>query len=472
MIRAVCIWLLCCVCNSVSSQDSTILSLGTVLQLVKYNHPIAKQAKLLPLEGEANIRIARGGFDPKLAFSQSKKEYNSSVYYNINETVLKIPTWFGADFGVGMEHTSGTSLNPDDKTPAGGLSFTGITMPVLRNLITDQRRTSLRKAQAMQVGFEQQRNQVLNDLAIEVFGDYINWYAAWQELEQNKIGLALASTRLIAIKEEYLAGSRAGADTVETSIQVQNFNVSLNEAQYKVSKYKLELSAHLWDENLQPVELRESVIPSADGLFFLDSMMQSFPLSSALKQIPEKNPILLELDAGLLSLEYEKRFKKQALLPQLDLKYNILSAGNWDFANSPGQIGQNYTFGATFNTSLILRKERADLALANIKLQSYGFKRQQKEREISQKVKISSAQEKVYSEIYSQYSNIVRDYNKLYELELIRFASGDGTIFLVNTRETKLLEAKQKNISFFQKWKTSQVEYLFFSGVLWQFLDY
>ena len=49
------------------------------------------------------------------------------------------------------------------------------------------------------------------------------------------------------------------------------------------------------------------------------------------------------------------------------------------------------------------------------------------------------------------------NFEKLARGENLRFRAGEGTLFLVNSRENKLLEARQKLIELKTKWQKSKL---------------
>ena len=74
------------------------LSFEQYLQIVKAHHPFMQRAGLLPLQAEANLMMARGGFDPKVFADVSQKYFAGDQYYIMINTGLCIPTWFGLNF--------------------------------------------------------------------------------------------------------------------------------------------------------------------------------------------------------------------------------------------------------------------------------------------------------------------------------------------------------------------------------------
>jgi virulence-associated protein VapD len=56
--------------------------------------------------------------------------------------------------------------------------------------------------------------------------------------------------------------------------------------------------------------------------------------------------------------------------------------------------------------------------------------------------------------------NVENGYRDLYLMEKDKFENGDGSIFLLNTRENRYLTAKIKRIEQHSKYLKSVVEYL------------
>jgi len=448
-----------------SSIFSQTLTLQEVLLLVRKNHPVAKQAGILVDQAQANLLSSRGAFDPKINYETANKFYGGKNYYDLGNLNLVIPTWPGADLWVGTNTASGVYLNPDETTPAGGLSSIGLTLPILRNLITDQRRNTLRKAKLMIGQNQALKNLQLNELCREVINAYADWYVAQKEYEMYQESKTLANVRLQAIRNEVLAGSKAFIDTLETWVQQQNFEIALSESSAKRIKARMGLSVHLWTDSGQPLEPTESAIPEEIGFTLLDSLALSLGDTLHL----ELNPNLINSRVDIEMAKLDQRLKKQALLPELNIKYRALGSGA--FYQNPDYSLNDYQFGIKFGTSLILRKERGDFQMAKLKTESYELKFIQKQREIQNKT-ISLWQQRLrYLEIKNNYIQVVNGYDLLYKSELIRMETGESNMFLVNTRELRLIEARLKNIQFKRKYIESNVNFIENSGVLWTLIQ-
>lgn len=447
------------------SRDSTTINLGLILKQVRAYHPTLRQAELLPKQGESYLRYARGGFDPKLFFEQREKTFKTENYYTETSAGVSVPTWFGLDIKAGYENNSGLYLSPDLKTPANGLSYAGIDVPLLRNLVTDARRTGLRQAQLFREQSEAMRVQLLNELAQQVIQDYADWYFSWQEKEICRQAVALLTERMNAIRSEFQAGGKSAADTIETSAQLGIFSLMLRDAGLREIKTRLMLSAHLWNETEQPVYIKAETIPDYTGMEFLDSMLQSFPNTLVTAGIQNLQPALQMMDLYVQKNQLEMRLKRQAMLPEINLKYRALSPGYFEFP-AGSSMRMNSTFGLAFSSSLFLRKERGEFELSRLAWQESGLKLKQKVRETEQKVDGLYQEALTYASLSRDYATVSGQYKQLYENEKTRFIAGDATVFMVNMRETRWIETRIKLNDYRQKQVHSAARYLETAGVI------
>ena len=57
------------------------LSAAEFIEIVKAYHPVAKQANLLTERAQAELLIARGGWDPLIKSEYDRKTYDGANYY-------------------------------------------------------------------------------------------------------------------------------------------------------------------------------------------------------------------------------------------------------------------------------------------------------------------------------------------------------------------------------------------------------
>ena len=147
----------------------------------------------------------------------------------------------------------------------------------------------------------------------------------------------------------------------------------------------------------------------------------------------------------LQQLSLEQKLKRNKILPKLDFKYNFLSYNHVDFfATGANAFAENYKFGLKFSMPLLLRESRADLQLTQLKIQETNFQIQQKQIEVSNKIKIYFAEIATYGQQMAIIERNVANYATLLEAEQQKFAIGESSVFLLNSREMKLIEVRRK----------------------------
>lgn len=444
-----------------AGKDTTIFGIKDFYRQLAVGHPIVKQANLLSEMGKQEIRLARGFFDPKIAASHEFKDFKKQNYFNTWNTEMKIPTAFGPDFKVGFEQNSGIYLNPKENTPGSGLLYAGIILPLAQGLLFDERRAVLQQAQYMNRMLEAERIKAINKIILQATKDYWQWYTAHKQLQIARKGVDLAKIRYEAVKARILQGDLAAIDSIEAKITLQEREVAFNNSSVFWNNARLILSNHLWDEDSQPLELPDNALPTNN----LHELGESDQLETLLQYARENHPELLKLDFKIKQLEVGRRLAIEMLKPVINLNYNFLGQSPFfDEANSGAFFRNNYKYGIDFSFPLFLRKERAKLAQTNIKIKQSRFELSQLNREILNDI----------SAIYNDLQNLrtqlrlqeqmVNNYQILLNGEQIKFLNGESSLFLVNSREAKLLEGEQKLVDFQFKYAKSFAELLWAAG--------
>ena len=100
--------------------------------------------------------------------------------------------------------------------------------------------------------------------------------------------------------------------------------------------------------------------------------------------------------------------------------------------------------GITFSMPLFLRKERGALKLAKFKLQDAQFERDNAWVSIRNKLTAISNELQSFDLQNELIAGIVRDYGRLLQAEERKFSFGESSIFLINSRERSLIDARLK----------------------------
>ena len=420
-------------------QDSVVLKFREFLGYVKKYHPVAKQAQLTIPIGQANLMKARGGFDPKIEVDYNRKEFKGTEYWDRLNATFKIPTWYGIELKGNFEQIQGEFTNPDEFLPDDGLYSLGISFSLADGFWINERMATLKRAKFFREQSKADQDLLVNKILYEASLAYFDWLRAYQDAEIFRDFLQNADRRFQGIKKSALAGDIAVIDTVEAKIAVQNRALSLEQARVKLIKRSLELSNFLWLNDL-PVELQPNVVPDSALEEDIDQTLEIMgkPLDSFTL---ENHPKIRSLEYKIDGLVVDKRLKANKLLPTLDVEYNFLT-------ETPGNIGSletnEFKGGVVFSIPIFLRKERGDLKLAKFKLRDAEFERDNALVEIQNKVIAIYRELDSYTTQNQLIANIVRDYNTLLSAEERKFSFGESSLFLINSRESKLIDAYLK----------------------------
>jgi hypothetical protein len=109
---------------------------------VRAHHPVARQARLSAEQADAEVRVARGAFDPTVSAGWDRKRFGGTEYYDYMSAALKVPTPLGADLKIGYERADGRYISPDRRTPLRGLLTAGLSIPLGQRLLTATRSPS------------------------------------------------------------------------------------------------------------------------------------------------------------------------------------------------------------------------------------------------------------------------------------------------------------------------------------------
>lgn len=433
------------------SSPDVVISFSQYMQYVYTNHPVAQQANLLLAEADAKLLKARGGFDPKFKGDLARKRFNESLYYNMAEGGLTIPTWFGIEGKVSYEQADGLYLNPERTVPDVGLWTAGLSIPVGEGLFIDERRAALRTAQIMAEANAAARQSKLNNLLLDATKAYWDWFASFQQQEIIRNALVLARDRYAFTKGSYEQGDKPAIDTTEAYIQVQTFTLLLNDAQIAFKNAGLKLSTFLWLDNGVPLEITTAAVPAtftpaATPLPEMDS------LNNLITTLATQHPDLLQYQYKLDALEVNRRWKAEQMKPTLDVNYNFITStvGGDEIIN--GTL-DNYKLGVTVQLPLFMRKERGDLQLANLKIQDTDLQREQKTWELQTKV---AAYFNDLTNLQTQIelvADMVNNYQQLVNAERQLFRMGESSLFLVNSREMKFIDAALKQVELQAKYQ-------------------
>ncbi len=410
------------------------LKYETFIAQVMTQHPTVFIGDNITQSGDALVMNARGEFDPKLFGDINQKYFKDAQYYSNTNGGIKIPTWFGVSAEAGYLLSNGVYLNPENRTPDAGLWYAGLRLELGQGLIIDKRRAELKKAKLVRQGTSLEQRILLNELKRDASIAYWKWTQAYNEVQIYTEALENARVRFEGIKRAAKFGDRPYIDTVEAILIVNNRKIALSAANVKYQNAELELEIYLWEKGFIPLEL-EGVIPSTtDEENFV-------PLQTQLDSVIVNHPYQQLNELKIQQNKIDLKLKREQLKPKLTLKYNALSepVGNNPLA---AYSMANYAWGASIAYPILSRKERGDLKLAKLKLENQELMNATVEVEINYKIRAALNKYAQAIEQFSILEELVENNRMLYSAELKLFNLGESSVFMVNSRENKLLKAQ------------------------------
>lgn len=423
------------------AQDTLRLSHAEFLSIVKSYHPLAFRYDLQNRAAEAEIQIAHGHFDPILSGGTGVKTIDGVNYYRESGVGVNIPTWYGIELNGSYNHLEGERLNTS-ATP-GGLIQYGLTVPLAKNLLYDRRRALLDQSRAGRRMTAAEQRLLTNQLLLDADNAYWEWVQQHQVYQLQSEAVAINRERLDFVRKTFEFGEMAAIDTTEALSQLQSFELQLQDAYLGFVKATQELSLFLWTENMQPYELTELLFPSENLLnseayteyaTILDQInAQPIGQHAALQYYIQKQNIL----------ESERRLKRQGLLPKLDFTYNFFNKQSYPSDYFPLFLN-NYQYGLKLEIPMLLRQARGEYRIAQIKARQNQLDADFKRRELNTKLIAYQNEVQNYRGQIILAERNIANYRALLEAEEARLANGESSLFLINTRENRVLDAEQK----------------------------
>ena len=446
--------------------DTSVFSASIFYQLIRQNHPLVKQAALFGEEARQVLLQARGAFDPKLVSTYDRKEFGNDLYYDHWQNKLAVPLWPGGiDLNLSYSKNNGQYINPEERTPSSGLGGIGISVPIGQGLLIDARRNAVRQASLVQNLAEADRLKLVNKTLFDAAKTYWEWFLAYQQQQLLIEGYSLADRRFLALRERALLGEAAMIDTTEALITVQDRLVQRQQADVDEQNARLRVSTFLWNNNGQPVELPALARPQEAPLVAPDTNT----LQLLLDQARRLHPDLLKLSVKNQQLTIEERFRRAMIQPQIILNATLLSEtptvdAGYDWSSYYAFRPQNHKIGVDMVFPLFLRKERGKLREVQVKNQQVVLEQQQTSRAITNSVQAAYNQLQTLAQQTVLQQQTIRNQQTLVVAEQQKFSLGESSLFLVNARETKLIDLRLKGEELKTKYQKAVAELYYVAG--------
>lgn len=441
-------------------EESKVLTYEDYMIIVKSNHPMMINADQRLKVAEGNLIEAKGEFDPQIKGSIDQKEYERTKYYQLSEAGLVVPTWVGANLKVGYYQSIGDYVNAMDKTPANGLLSAGIELPVGQGLFYDKRRSYVDKAKIYREMADSERQLAINELIYESSLDYWNWYETYHKRVAIDELLVKSKMRLDNIIKSAELGDKAFIDTLEASIQYQNFQSLHIDAQTAEKNARALLNVHLWADGLLPLEIDTIVVPESISETILDLSVWQIQNDSLIS----KHPKMMVANAKIDLKDVELRLARENLKPKINVNYNMLNEPVG--GDLTGFNPMDYKFGINVAIPIFLRSSRGAVQKYNAELLMAESEMKFTEQQLRTKLEMTVNKSKNSIEQAILLSDLVDKYRKLVAAERKLYNVGESSLMMLNYREIALLETELKWIEKLSKSKLAELEIRYAIGQL------
>ena len=422
---------------TVDCYGNDTLYLKKYLELVIQNHPLIQKANINNDITAAQILKGKGALDPKIYSDYDAKQFDNTDYFSVWQSEVKVPTTLPIDFSVGYERNDGTFLNNENTVPSNGLVYGTINVSLLRGFLFDEQRYNIQSAEIKGLESQIEKEILIREIIFQSIHSYLDWVSKRNAFEINQSYLRLVRERLQNVIQLYSNGDSPAIDTIESRLNVNTVEKLQLESRIKLVKSVQNLSLFIWNENGQPLQLNNDILPMK--LEDVISILKD--LSILLNPDFASDPIISKIDNKIKSIELENKLEKENLKPRLDLKYNtILNLGKDEFNTTLNF--NDYKYGVVFQYPILTRKTRGQLRINEALTSQNELDKVQYLGQINNKYMALVAQESIQDDALLIANEKLTNSQLLYEAEKLKFDLGESSVFLLNSRERKLFEAQ------------------------------
>lgn len=441
-----------------TDNEKNILSFTDFIKQVKDSHPINQQIDYIDKQTIAYYQKAKGGLDPKLSGAWDKKSFDKKNYYDKINTSIKVPTPYGIGFKVSYENNDGSFLNNMDILPNNGLLAAGIEIPLGQGLFFDEIRKNIKTANLYEDRNELKKRKIENQLIYYASKAYLSWQESYFKLINQEEALVQAERRYKNIVSLSQNGDKAAIDTLEAYLNLKNRNVQLLYFQQKYNQTTQDLYNYIWDNEGVSELVDTTVIPEQLNLLLWNTKIAELKKNS--NTIIQNHLTLNQIEIQNKNLVLERRLAKEKLKPIVNLNYNPLFSFNNDYP-SEGYHFDQYKLGLALQYPIFSRKQRANLKLIDLELKFNDNEKELVKNQLTNELQILIEKETFIENQLSILSENQNYFETLFEAEKIKFDIGESSLFLLNNREVKLIENKNKIISKQKELLLNKLELLY-----------
>lgn len=422
---------------TIKGRSNDTLYLEKYLELVIANHPLIQKANINDEISAAYLLKGKGALDPKVYSDYNRKRFDDKDYFTVWQSEIKIPTTLPIDLSVGYERNEGSFLNNENLVPSNGLVYGTLNLSLLRGLLFDEQRYNIQSAEIKGLKSQIEKEILTREVIYQAIVSYIGWVARSNTLDVNENFLELIRERHQNIVELFVNGDSPAIDTIESRLNIISAEKRLLESRSRLVKSVQSLSLFIWDGGGQPLQINSNI----QSMRLVGLVEYLRKLSIMVNPNFISDPLIAKIDNEIKSLELDTKLEKENLKPQLDLKYNtILNLGKAAF--DPTFTFNDYKYGVAFKYPIINRKSKGQLRLNQALSSQNEMDRVQYLGQLNNKFIALISQEEIQEDLLFVNIEKLTNSQLLFEAENLKFELGESSVFLLNKRELKLLEAQ------------------------------
>jgi len=421
-------------CQGQAALAQLNLDFSSYLETVLLNNQDIKKAANFNAIGQYQLQAAKGGFDPQFN-SQLEQKYVFQNYYTFQNHELKQSIFAAHGLKMGYMLGQGPYVNPEDATSSNGLFYMGLQTNLLQGLLIDKNRADLLKARQYKLFYDAEQKIIQNEVLFQSTIAYADMLLQRSLLNVYRRFEANAKARYDAMVQLVQIGERPTIDSVESYIQLKSRNIDLSATQ-------LEFNKQLFDV-MSKMQMPQLFAYKVEVSNQLDSLYQSsVKYMSALTQATASHPIIQQAQAKQGVLGVDLKLKKELIKPVLEVNYQFIQSKG---LQNPIWFDLNqYKLSARLSFPLYFRKSVNEYQLSKYWLQNNQLDINTKQIQLSAKAAYIQSNSIALLGQISDAQNLKQLNDQLFEAEQIKFEHGESSLFLLNTREIRALEAEIK----------------------------
>jgi outer membrane protein, heavy metal efflux system len=440
------------------------LPLDAVLRSVDTYFPLVIAADRDRDAADGEFLAAEGAFDPQW---RTRAAAAPVGYYNplTLDTQITQPTrlwgaqlFAGYRFGQGLSYTGIPIYDGKLETNDYGEARAGLTVPLLRNGPIDRARANLQRAEhgrtVAEMGARQQRLEASRAATLR----YWEWVAAGRRLAVANTLMGLATTRDAGLAERVARGDLPEFERADNRRAIVQREGAVVSARRALEQAAIELSLYLRNDRGEPRMPTPDELPPA---LTEPAALDVACVDRASRDASGRRPEPARFEAQRERERVEQRWAANQRLPAIDVSV----AASQDLGPGPQSRG-----GVTLEAGVMVdipilnrtatgREQAASAAMGRAEAQR-RFAVERVNADVRDALSaLEAARQRV--EVARREVELSRD---LAAREQERFAAGDGTLLVLNLRETAAAEAGLREVDALLDWRRAAAAWHFALG--------